>query len=273
MQGTRKVRIDVLLVERGFFPTRQKAQRAIMAGVVYIDEVRVDKAGTKVDINANIKVKTDPVPYVSRGGLKLEKAIEIFDIPVKGRTFLDVGASTGGFTDCLLKNGALRVYAIDVGYGQLDWKLRNDSRVVVLERMNIRYLTPDDLPELAQGAVIDVSFISLKLVVPVIRKLLDCDSHVIALIKPQFEAGVDKVGKKGIVRDPDIHKEVLFEIVQFIEKEGFMIVDLTYSPIKGSEGNIEFLVHFYKNKNEKKSEFDYMEKIPFIVDDAHRELF
>lgn len=270
MQG--KERIDVLLVERGFFTTRQRAQRAIMAGVVYIDEVRIDKAGTKVAPNSNINVKEDPIPYVSRGGLKLEKALEIFDVPVKGRRFLDIGASTGGFTDCLLKNGAHRVYAIDVGYGQLDWGLRNDNRVLVLERTNIRHLTPDDLPELAEGAVIDVSFISLKLVVPVMKQLLHYDSHIIALIKPQFEAGVDKVGKKGVVRKPDIHEEVLFNILQFIDGENFEIRGLTHSPIKGPEGNIEFLVHFYKRPYEKKQSFKYVEKIPLIVDNAHKEL-
>lgn len=272
MQDNRKERIDILLVERGFFHTRQKAQSAIMAGVVYIDKVRIDKAGTKVAYSSNIEVKEDPIPYVSRGGLKLQKGLEIFKIPVEERIFLDIGASTGGFTDCLLQNRAKKVYAIDVGYGQLDWKLRTDSRVVVLERTNIRYLEPDALSDLAQGAVIDVSFISLKLVIPAVKRLLDHDSHIVALIKPQFEAGVDKVGKKGVVRQSDVHQEVLFEILKFVENEGLEVKGLTYSPIKGPEGNIEFLAHFYKNSITPIGKFNYIEEIPLVVECAHREL-
>lgn len=272
MQGSKKERIDVLLVEKGFFSTRQRAQSAIMAGLVYIDENRIDKAGTKVSQDSNIFVKGDPIPYVSRGGLKLERGLQKFGIPIKDRIFLDVGASTGGFTDCLLQNGAKKVYAIDVGYGQLDWGLRNDNRVIVLERTNIRYLKPEALSELAHGAVIDVSFISLKLVIPAVVSLLTDDSHIIALIKPQFEAGVDKVGKKGVVNKPKIHEEVLIEILSFIEGEGLTIRDLTFSPIKGPEGNIEFLVHIHKTPLENIDSFDYITEIPNVVQDAHEKL-
>lgn len=272
MQGANKERIDVLLVEKGLFPTRQRAQSAIMAGLVYIGNKRIDKAGTKVIRDAKIHVKGDPIPYVSRGGLKLEKGLEKFNIPIKGKIFLDVGASTGGFTDCLLQRGAKKVYAIDVGYGQLDWKLRNDDRVVVLERTNIRYLEPEALAELAHCAVIDVSFISLKLVIPAVERLLADDSHIIALIKPQFEAGKEKVGKKGVVSKPKVHEEVLCEILRFVEDEGLVAKGLTYSPIKGPEGNIEFLTYIYKNSMENTASFDYNKKIPYIVKDAHEQL-
>lgn len=272
MQRSKKERIDVLLVKKGFFPTRQRAQSAIMAGLVYIDQNRIDKAGTRVNKNSNIYVKGDPIPYVSRGGLKLERGLEKFKFPIRDRVFLDVGASTGGFTDCLLQNGAKKIYAIDVGYGQLDWGLRNDDRVIVLERTNIRYLKPDALSELAHGAVIDVSFISLKLVIPAVVSLLDDDSHIIALIKPQFEAGVDKVGKKGVVNKPATHKEILLEILNFIEGEGLIVKDLTFSPIKGPEGNIEFLVHIHKTPLGNVDCFDYIAKIPHVVQDAHEQL-
>lgn len=272
MQGVNKERIDILLVEKGFFPTRRRAQSAIMAGLVYIDEIRIDKAGTRVLRDSNIHVKGDPIPYVSRGGLKLERGLERFEIPIRDRVFLDVGASTGGFTDCLLKNGAKKVYSIDVGYGQLDWRLRNDDRVVVLERTNIRYLEPETLSELAHGAVIDVSFISLRLVIPAVNRLLLDDSHIVALVKPQFEAGIKKVGKKGVISKPDVHEEVLFDILRFIESENHIVKDLTYSPIKGPEGNIEFLVHIHKANSNHVESFDYNREIPNIVQDAHEQL-
>ncbi|NMA95339.1 MAG: TlyA family RNA methyltransferase [Clostridiales bacterium] len=273
MKRPKKERLDVLLTEKGFFPTRQKAQSAIMAGLIYIDQKRIDKAGTKVYKDANIIVKGDPIPYVSRGGLKLEKGLEEFDIPVKDRVFLDVGASTGGFTDCLLQNGARRVYAIDVGYGQLDWGLRNDERVIVLERTNIRHLEPKGLPELAHGAVIDVSFISLRLAIPKVAALIAESGDIVALIKPQFEAGINRIGKKGVVSKPKVHQDILMEILEFIESnDKLSIKGLTYSPVKGPEGNIEFLIHIMKTPFEIKTSMNYIKQIPNVVGAAHKHL-
>ncbi|MBU7317276.1 TlyA family RNA methyltransferase [Paenibacillus oleatilyticus] len=239
-----KERLDVLLVEQGYYETREKAKAAIMAGLVLVDDVPVDKAGMKIARTSKLIVKGAVHPYVSRGGLKLEKALNVFGIDLQGVTMLDIGASTGGFTDCALQNGAVHVYAVDVGYNQLDWSLRKDPRVSVMERTNFRYMQPGDLqgPEPA-FASIDVSFISLKLILPPLKQLLAPQGQVVALIKPQFEAGREKVGKSGVVRDPRVHQEVLEDILRFAQDIGYAIRGLTYSPIKGGEGNIEFLVH------------------------------
>ncbi len=245
MTTTAKERIDVLLVERGFFDSRVKAKAALMAGLVLVDNEPVDKSGMKVARSADIKVKGALHPYVSRGGLKLEKAVREFGIDLSGRVMLDIGASTGGFTDCALQNGASYVYAIDVGYNQLDWSLRQDERVHVMERTNFRYTQPSDLdgPQ-PTFATIDVSFISLKLILPALSGLLLKGSHVVALIKPQFEAGREKVGKSGVVRDAAVHEEVLASVLAAAGELGYAMRELTYSPITGGEGNIEFLVYW-----------------------------
>ncbi|KKC46188.1 RNA methyltransferase [Paenibacillus sp. D9] len=249
-----KERIDVLLVELGFFPSREKAKAALMAGLVLVDNEPVDKSGMKVDRESDIKVKGSVHPYVSRGGLKLEKAIREFGLDLAGRTMLDIGASTGGFTDCALQHGAGHVYAIDVGYNQLDWSLRQDSRVTVMERVNFRFMTPEDIqgarPDFAS---IDVSFISLKLILPPLSQLLAAGADVVALIKPQFEAGREKVGKAGIVREPAVHREVLHSVLEAADASGFALVGLTYSPITGGEGNIEFLARWKRLGGEEKN--------------------
>ena len=238
-----KERLDVLLVSLGLAESRAKAQATIMAGEVYVNGQKADKSGTEVDITANVEVRGSACPYVSRGGLKLEKALKNFGVDPTGFVCSDSGASTGGFTDCLLQQGASKVFAIDVGYGQLAWKIRNDPRVVVMERTNIRYVTPEDLGEKLDLSVVDVSFISLSLVLPVIRSLLKETGQVLCLIKPQFEAGKEKVGKKGVVRDPAVHEEVLQNFISLAKSLDFTIRDLTFSPVKGPEGNIEFLAH------------------------------
>ncbi len=239
-----KKRLDLLLTERGLCDTRTKAQAVIMSGQVYVDGQKADKPGQSYEDTAAIEVRGESCPYVSRGGLKLEKALRDFCVDPAGWVCSDSGASTGGFTDCLLQRGAKRVYAIDVGYGQLDWRLREDARVVVMERTNIRYVTPEQIGEPLDLSVVDVSFISLKLVLPAIRALLKPDiGEVLCLIKPQFEAGRDKVGKKGVVRDPTVHQQVLDAFVRLAGELGFTIRGLTYSPVKGPEGNIEFLAH------------------------------
>lgn len=243
-----KQRIDQLLVEMELAPSREKAKKIVMAGLVFVEGVRVDKPGTIVDVESKILVKGDPVPYVSRGGLKLEKALHEFEIEVQDRTVIDVGASTGGFTDCLLQNGAALVYAVDVGYGQLDWKLRQDKRVVVMERTNIRYVNPSDLLITPSLATIDVAFISLTKFFSTLLGLLTEDSEIIALIKPQFEAGRGRVGKKGVVRDPAVHLEVVKRLTHELQLCGSRLRHLTYSPITGPEGNIEYLAHFQKNQ-------------------------
>ncbi len=235
-------RLDTLLVEQGHFPSRQQAQRAIMAGLVYVDGRRVDKPGTMVAGSASIEVRGKPFPYVSRGGLKLERALDVFGVDVRDLVAADVGASTGGFTDCLLQRGARRVYAIDVGVAQLDWRLRTDDRVVVMEGVNARYLRPEDLPERVHVAVIDVSFISLAKVLPAVRGILQPDGRVIALVKPQFEAGRDKVGRRGVVREPAVHEEVLLAVLAALGPLGLAPRGLTWSPIRGPEGNIEYLL-------------------------------
>ena len=239
-----KKRLDVLLTERGYADSRSKAQAIIMAGLVYVEGQKADKPGVSYDENVSLEVRTaGACPYVSRGGLKLEKALRDFGVDPTGFVCSDSGASTGGFTDCLLQQGAKKVFAIDVGYGQLDWKIRSDERVVVMERTNIRYVTPEELGEPLDLSVIDVSFISLKIVLPTIKTLLKPVGQVLCLIKPQFEAGREKVGKKGVVRDPQTHKEVLDMFVELAGSLGFTILGLTFSPVKGPEGNIEFLGH------------------------------
>lgn len=238
-----KERLDVLLVSLGLAESRAKAQATIMAGEVYVNGQKADKSGMEVDITANIEVRGSACPYVSRGGLKLEKALKNFGVDPTGYVCSDSGASTGGFTDCLLQQGASKVFAIDVGYGQLAWKIRNDPHVVVMERTNIRYVTLEDLGEPLDLSVIDVSFISLGLVLPVVKTLLKPTGQVLCLIKPQFEAGKDKVGKKGVVRDPAVHEEVLQNFISLAKSLDFTIRNLTFSPVKGPEGNIEFLAH------------------------------
>jgi 23S rRNA (cytidine1920-2'-O)/16S rRNA (cytidine1409-2'-O)-methyltransferase len=249
-----KERLDVLLVEQGLFDTREKAKAAIMAGLVLVDDERIDKAGTKIGRTARIQVKGALHPYVSRGGLKLEKALKHFQIDLQGVTMLDIGASTGGFTDCALQNGASYVYAIDVGYNQLDWSIRNDARVNVMERTNFRYMTPQDLkgPQ-PSFASIDVSFISLKLILPPLKELLHPDGEVVALIKPQFEAGREKVGKSGVVREPATHREVLVNTLTVARGIGYSLKGLTFSPIKGGEGNVEFLAYLSNNAHNEQA--------------------
>lgn len=238
-----KKRLDVLLVEQGHAESRTKAQAIIMSGLVYVNGQKADKPGVSYEESVALEVRTGGCPYVSRGGLKLEKALRDFGVNPEGYVCSDSGASTGGFTDCLLQQGAKKVFAIDVGYGQLDWKIRSDPRVVVMERTNVRYVTPEQLGEPLDLSVIDVSFISLKIVLPVIKTFLKPEGQVLCLIKPQFEAGKDKVGKKGVVRDPDTHKEVLDDFVSLVESLDMRILGLTFSPVKGPEGNIEFLAH------------------------------
>ena len=239
-----KKRLDVLLTEQGYADTRSKAQAIIMSGQVYVDGQKADKPGVSYDETVELEVRGAVCPYVSRGGLKLEKALRDFHVDPTGFVCSDSGASTGGFTDCLLQQGASKVFAIDVGYGQLDWKIRSDPRVVVMERTNIRYVTPEQLGEPLDLSVIDVSFISLKIVLPAIKELLKPEKgQVLCLIKPQFEAGKEKVGKKGVVREPETHKEVLDDFVALANELRFNILGLTFSPVKGPEGNIEFLGH------------------------------
>lgn len=236
-----KKRLDVLLVERGLADSRQKAQAMIMAGQVYAGERRCDKAGQTLDDGTVLEIRGQAMPYVSRGGLKLEKAMKSFSITLKDKIAADIGASTGGFTDCMLKNGASQVYAVDVGYGQLAWTIRNDPRVVCLERTNARYLTREQIPEPLDFACVDVSFISLGLILPALRPLLKEGGKVVALVKPQFEAGREKVGKKGVVRDPAVHREVLEQFLRQAGQSDFSVKGLDFSPILGPEGNIEYL--------------------------------
>ena len=238
-----KKRLDVLLTEQGYADTRSKAQAIIMSGNVYVNGQKADKPGVSYEETVELEVRGAVCPYVSRGGLKLEKALRDFGVKPVDYVCSDSGASTGGFTDCLLQQGARKVFAIDVGYGQLDWKIRSDERVVVMERTNIRYVTPEDLGEPLDLSVIDVSFIGLEIVLPTIKTLLKSTGQVLCLIKPQFEAGKENVGKKGVVRDPKVHKMVLDNFVSLVDGLGFKILGLTFSPVKGPEGNIEFLGH------------------------------
>ncbi|KPU44905.1 16S/23S rRNA (cytidine-2'-O)-methyltransferase TlyA [Oxobacter pfennigii] len=265
-----KERLDTLLVNRGFFPTREKARKSIMAGLIFIENKRYDKPGDIVNADSNIEVKGTLIPYVSRGGLKLEKALQEFNISVLNKKAIDVGASTGGFTDCLLKNGAKSVVSIDVGYGQFAWELRNDKRVTLMERTNIRYVKEEDIGYLCDICTIDVSFISLRLVLPVVKKLLNSEGEVICLIKPQFEAGRDKVGKKGVVKDPKTHREVISSVLKFASDSGFSVIALSFSPIKGPEGNIEYLAHL-KNTPFIDTGFDTDSKVISVVEKSHSE--
>jgi 23S rRNA (cytidine1920-2'-O)/16S rRNA (cytidine1409-2'-O)-methyltransferase len=270
---TKKERIDVLLVERGLAETREKAKRAVMAGLVYSNEERMDKPGEKVDRDIPLTIKGTVMPYVSRGGFKLEKALKEFDLSVEGKILLDIGASTGGFTDCALQNGAKMSYALDVGYNQLAWKLRQDPRVVVMERTNFRYVTPADLQEgMPNFASIDVSFISLRLILPVLKTLLVPNSDVVALVKPQFEAGREQVGKKGIVRDPRVHQQVLQDIVDFSLAEGYDVMDASFSPITGGDGNIEFLLHLKWTGMKERGENRLGMSVDEVVTKAHETL-
>ncbi|WP_337593683.1 TlyA family RNA methyltransferase [Vescimonas sp.] len=262
-----KTRLDVLLTERGLLDSRQKAQATIMSGIVFVNGQRVDKVGTAVANDALIEIRGTTLPYVSRGGLKLEKAMQTFPLTLTGKICADIGASTGGFTDCMLQNGAKKVYAVDVGYGQLDWKLRNDARVVCMERTNARYLTHEEIPEELDFASVDVSFISLKLIFPALYGLLREGGEIACLIKPQFEAGREKVGKKGVVRDPAVHLEVLEHFLIHAKENHFTVLGITYSPIRGPEGNIEYLGFLRKSK-----EPDAAVDLQTIVEASHTAL-
>lgn len=246
-----KERLDVLLVQQKLAPSREKAKAMIMEGIVFVDGQREDKAGASFDENAAIEVRGNPLRYVSRGGLKLEKAMDKFDISLGDAVCMDIGASTGGFTDCMLQSGAAKVYAVDVGYGQFAWKLRQDARVVCMEKTNIRYVTPDDIDDVLDFASVDVSFISLTKVLCPARALLKEGGEMVCLIKPQFEAGREKVGKKGVVRDPEVHREVISNVISFALENGFAPLNLEYSPIKGPEGNIEYLLHLRKTEGQE----------------------
>ena len=261
-----KKRLDVLLTERGLAPSREKAKALIMAGIVYVNNQKEDKAGTSFPEDAVVEVRGQGLRYVSRGGLKLEKAMQAFPIDLKGRYCMDIGASTGGFTDCMLQNGAAGVYAIDVGYGQLDWKLREDPRVVCMEKTNFRYVTPDDLdPErMPDFASVDVSFISLSKILPPAHAILPVGGEMVCLIKPQFEAGREKVGKKGVVRDPQVHVEVIENVLKIAQDAGFEVLGLSWSPIRGPEGNIEYLMYIRKlpEKNDQNLSGQDLQDLP-----------
>ncbi len=263
-----KERLDTLLVSRGLFSSREKAKSAIMAGIIYVDGQRVDKAGTGVKEDAEIFVKENTCPYVGRGGLKLEKALKSFQLDLNGVIAVDIGASTGGFTDCMLKNGAAKVYAIDVGYGQLDWSLRNDPRVVNMEKVNIRYLDKERITEKVDFISIDVSFISLKLVFPIAVDLLSQEGNIICLVKPQFEAGREQVGKKGVIKDKMVHIEVLEKVIQYGEDNGLYPQGIDFSPMTGAKGNIEYLLLLNKILNPT----DFKPLIEAVVKTAHEQL-
>ncbi len=265
----KKTRLDVAVFEQGFAPSREKAKAIIMAGQVYVNNQKADKAGFEVKPEDKIEVRGNTLKYVSRGGLKLEKAMKSFPINLEGKCCMDVGASTGGFTDCMLQNGAAKVYAIDVGYGQLAWKLRTDERVVNLERTNFRYCTEEQVPDKIDFASVDVSFISLKLILPVLNTLLKENGEAVCLIKPQFEAGKEKVGKKGVVRDLNVHKEVVENVVSLALDNGFDVLGLDFSPVKGPEGNIEYLIYIRKSeKPENTADTD----VETLVYNSHTEL-
>lgn len=267
-----KNRLDIILTERGLFASREKARASIMAGLVYVDGQRIDKAGTAVDTEAQIQIKENLCPYVSRGGLKLEKALNYFSFHLDGAVCADIGASTGGFTDCMLQKGASKVFAIDVGYGQLDWKLRNDPRVVCMEKTNIRYVVPEDLEGPAAFSSIDVSFISLTKVLLPVRNLLTEDGEVVCLIKPQFEAGREKVGKKGVVRDPKVHEEVIEKVRDYAMSISMEPCHLSFSPIKGPEGNIEYLLHLKKHPEGTEVPVSFDVSVEDVVKEAHGQL-
>ena len=260
-----KKRLDVLLVEQGLADSREKAKAIIMSGIVYVDNNKEDKAGTTFEETAKVEVRGNTLKYVSRGGLKLEKAMNNYGVTLDGKVCMDVGASTGGFTDCMLQNGAVKVYSVDVGHGQLAWKLRNDERVVCMEKTNIRYVTPEDIDDRVEFASIDVSFISLTKVLPAVKELMTENGEIVCLIKPQFEAGREKVGKKGVVRELSTHIEVVQMIVDYVRNNGFRTLDLSYSPIKGPEGNIEYLLYMTKDESRENAEFD----IKALVSESH----
>ena len=260
-----KKRLDVLLVEQGLADSREKAKAIIMSGIVYVDNNKEDKAGTTFEETVKVEVRGNTLKYVSRGGLKLEKAMNNFGVTLDGKVCMDVGASTGGFTDCMLQNGAVKVYSVDVGHGQLAWKLRNDERVVCMEKTNIRYVTPEDIDDRVEFASIDVSFISLTKVLPAVKELMTENGEIVCLIKPQFEAGREKVGKKGVVRELSTHIEVVQMIVDYVRNNGFRTLDLSYSPIKGPEGNIEYLLYMTKDESRENAEFD----IKALVSESH----
>ena len=255
----KKVRLDQLVFDQGLSESRERAKAIIMSGVVYVNGQRADKPGAQVAPDVNIEVRGNTLPYVSRGGFKLEKALKVFPVDPTGLTCIDCGASTGGFTDVLLKNGAAKVYAVDVGYGQLAWSLRNDARVISMERTNVRYITAEQIPEPLDLAVMDLSFISVKLILPAVCPLLKDDAEVVCLIKPQFEAGREKVGKNGVVRDPATHREVLHNAMGYAAANGFAVRGLDFSPVKGPEGNIEYLMFVQKSEE------------PCVLDDAAAE--
>jgi 23S rRNA (cytidine1920-2'-O)/16S rRNA (cytidine1409-2'-O)-methyltransferase len=265
-----KERLDVLLVDKGLFPSRERAKASIMAGLVSVDGKRIDKVGTQIPRNAQITLAGDSIGYVSRGGLKLAKALEKFNIDLTGKVMADVGASTGGFTDCALKHGAKKVFAVDVGYGQLAWSLRTDTRVINMERTNIRNITTEDIQEPLDFATIDVAFISLTKVLPVVQALLTASGAIVALIKPQFEAGREKVGKKGVVKDAAVHAEVIHHILTCAKNNRLETAGLTYSPIKGPEGNIEYLIYLI-NVHSTFIEFDEA-RVDEVVREAHARL-
>jgi 23S rRNA (cytidine1920-2'-O)/16S rRNA (cytidine1409-2'-O)-methyltransferase len=267
-------RLDSELQKRGLVPSREKGRALIMAGQVYVNGQKATKAGLFIDDSDIIDVRENKIQYVSRGGLKLEKAVADFKLELKGKTCIDVGASTGGFTDCMLQNGAARVYAVDVGYGQLAWKLRSDERVTVLERTNFRYVTDGQIPEKAHFASVDVSFISLKLILPVLRGFLTDGGEAVCLIKPQFEAGREHVGKKGVVRDESVHVRVVADICEFAQNNGFCVKGLTFSPVKGPEGNIEYLMHIIKSEAAVIENGGYLSEIDIkeLVRQSHDEL-
>lgn len=264
-----KERLDILLVNRGLAPSREKAKAMIMEGNVFVENEREDKAGSMFDTEAAIEIKGNTLKYVSRGGLKLEKAMTHFGITLKDKICMDIGASTGGFTDCMLQNGAAKVYAVDVGYGQFAWKLRQDPRVVCMEKTNIRYVTPEDIEDALDFASVDVSFISLTKVLGPARALLKDGGEMVCLIKPQFEAGREKVGKKGVVREKCVHEEVIVKVIDFAIQQGFFVKNLEYSPIKGPEGNIEYLVYIRKEASGGREESVDIQR---VVDAAHGEL-
>ena len=264
-----KERLDLLMVQRGLAPSREKAKTMIMEGNVFVDQQREDKAGSFFDVEAKIEVRGNTLRYVSRGGLKLEKAMEAFGLNLAGCVCMDIGASTGGFTDCMLQNGAIKVYAVDVGYGQFAWKLRQDPRVVCMEKTNIRYVTPDQIGEPLDFASVDVSFISLTKVLEPAKALLKDGAEMVCLIKPQFEAGKDKVGKKGVVREQSTHREVIEKVINYARELDFRVLHLDYSPVKGPEGNIEYLVHL---GNDKLPESEETADVAAVVSAAHEAL-
>ena len=273
-----KERLDVLLVRRGLAESREKAKAVIMAGCVYVNDQKEDKAGAMFDETkiSNLELRGNTLPYVSRGGLKLAKAMKQFDISLEGKVCMDIGASTGGFTDCMLQNGAVKVYSVDVGHGQLAWKLRNDERVVCMEKTNFRYMVREDIQDDLDFASVDVSFISLTKILGPAYNLLKTDAQMVCLIKPQFEAGKEKVGKKGVVREPSVHREVIEMVMDYAVSIGFEILHLDFSPIRGPEGNIEYLLHIYKasepREHERLPHEEYSQLIAQTVENAHKTL-